>query len=186
MIIAGLDVGYRNIDRYYVFKSAVMYYIYDSQMSLVDKRIQIGTRIEYLKNMYEVDNMRVMIEREVAERIEADYVLIDGSLENRFMNMRVRRDRYWIPKRIENDVVEEDGEIIVRSFGNQDVRYRIETFQENKDRIDSLIQLLSGSVFVYPFILLEADKYSVVKNSDIPINLKLLTFSNKIHRRVLR
>lgn len=185
MIIAGIDVGYRNIDKYYIFKGVIMYYIYDGD-KLVDKRIEISKKEAYLDSMYDVDRYRVELERELADRAIADYILIDGHLDSRFFSIRNRINRFWIPKRVETQEIYIDSDIIVRTFGKEGFRYRIETFPDNRDSLESLIKLLNTSTIIYPFILAEADRFSIVKDREIPFNLKLLVLTGKVHRRLLR
>ncbi len=193
MKIAAIDVGYVNVFAdVYVFKSIILYYIYEDER-LINKKIVYDRKVERSDNPKALDQIRLELEKTAIEKSDADYVLIDGNLNQYFYSLekKFRENKYWIPKTLlAKDMEEENENIIIRTFGDDSRKYRIETFIENKDKIDDFIDVLKRyfikTRIVYPFILHEVDKLAVVRKSDYPAEVYIMKYILNMHDRILR
>lgn len=190
MIIAAVDSGYLNIGNYYIFKGVIFYYIYEND-ELFDKKYEFEIRnLSKIQDIYNIENHRIKLEAELANRANADIVLLDGKLDNTFEKyIENKHRRYWIPKVIYNNeqYFENDDKKIIKMLGF----YRIETFIENQEYIDNDISIIKKYLLtdniIYPFILYEADRYArVLSGIDYEYEVIEMILKNKLHERMLR
>lgn len=191
MKIAAIDVGYINVfSNVYLFKAATLYYIYE-QGRLIDKRLSYETSVKTINNSKLIDEYRLELEKRAIEKCVADYVIIDGNLNPYFYSLETefRKNRYWIPKTLADKEYENEY-VIARIFGNENRKYIVETFVENRENLDSFMDVLKQYLItpniVYPYILHEVDLYSVVRPLDYPVDLYLLRYKMRIHNRIMR